>query len=121
VIAAISHAASQSFESTATSQIVKTRQKRWNFADIDFFDSNFDEKFAFTNEALIHADKNTYYKDVHVFVERIKKMIIVLELDMIRKNLLSCLRDFVLMWHTIELSNVFKRILSYDENVDEWV
>ncbi len=28
VIAAISHAASQSFESTATSQIVKTRQKR---------------------------------------------------------------------------------------------
>jgi ribosomal protein L17 len=99
---------------------VKNRQKRWNLADIDFFDSNFDEKFVFTNETITHAEKNTYYRDVHVFVERIKKMIIVLEFEMIKKNLSSCLRESALMWHIAKLFDVFRRILFYEENVNEW-
>jgi hypothetical protein len=70
---------------------------------------------------LIHADKNTYYRNVHVFVERIKKMIIVLEFEMIRKNLFFYLRDSVLMWHIVEFFDVSRRILFYEENVDEWV
>jgi hypothetical protein len=96
-------------------------QERWNSADIDFFDSNFDEKFAFIDEAVIHANKNIYYRDVHVFVERIKKMIIILESEMIKKNLSSCLRESVLMWHTVELFDVSRRILFYEENVNEWI
>jgi hypothetical protein len=70
---------------------------------------------------VMHAEKNIYYKDVHVFIEKIKKMIIVLDFEMIKKNLFSCLREIVLMWHTVELFDVFRRILSYEKNVDEWV
>jgi hypothetical protein len=70
---------------------------------------------------VIHAKKDIYYRNVHVFIKRIKKMIIVLESEMIKKNLSFCLRESVLMWHTIELFDVSKRILSYEENVDEWV
>jgi hypothetical protein len=94
---------------------------KWNSENIDFFDSNFERKSAFTDEAVIHADKNIYYRDVHVFVERIKKMIIILEFEMIRKNLLSCLRELILVWHTIELFDVSRRILFYEENVNEWI
>jgi hypothetical protein len=70
---------------------------------------------------VMHAEKNIYYKDVHVFIERIKKMIIVLDFEMIKKNLFSCFRETILMWHTVELFDVFRRILSYEENVDEWM
>jgi hypothetical protein len=85
VAAAIFHAASQSFELTATFQIVKNRQRRWNLVDIDLFDSNFDKKFAFTSEIITHAEKDTYYKNIHVFVEKIKKMIIMFKFEMIKK------------------------------------
>ncbi len=117
VVATISQAASSSTATTSTN--TKIRQKRWNSDDIDFFDSNFDEKFAFTDETVTHAEKDTYYKDVHVFVERIKKMIIMLEFEIIRKNLSSCFRESALMWHIAKLFDVFRRILLYEENVDE--
>jgi hypothetical protein len=68
---------------------------------------------------VTHAEKDTYYKDVHVFVERIKKMIIMLEFEIIRKNLSSCFRESALMWHIAKLFDVFRRILLYEENVDE--
>ncbi len=131
VIAKIAAAVATISQTTLSSSTVATsfiafsenyrQQERWNLVEIEFFDSNFDEKFAFTNEALIHADKNTYYRNVHVFVERIKKMIIVLEFEMIRKNLFFYLRDSVLMWHIVEFFDVSRRILFYEENVDEWV
>jgi hypothetical protein len=40
---------------------------------------------------------------------------------MIRRNLSSCLRESALMWHTVELFDVSRRILFYEENVNEWV
>jgi hypothetical protein len=48
-------------------------------------------------------------------------MIIILDLEQIRRNLSSCLRDIALIWYIFELFNVSRRILFYDENVNEWV
>jgi hypothetical protein len=70
---------------------------------------------------VIHARKNTYYRDVHVFVERIKKMTIVLDAETVRRNLSSCLRETTLIWHIAELFDVSRRILFYEENMNEWV
>jgi hypothetical protein len=70
---------------------------------------------------VTHAEKDIYYRDVHVFVEKVKKMIIVLESETIRKNLSTWLRESVLMWHIAKLFDVFRRILFYEKNVDEWV
>ncbi len=119
VVATISQTASQVI-AAATASITNTRLERWNSSDIDFFDSNFERKFAFTSEAVTHVEKNIYYRDVHVFVERVKKMIIVLESETIRKNLSSCLRESTLIWHIAKLFDVSRRILFYEENVDEW-
>jgi hypothetical protein len=120
VVTTISQAISQVLASAAFSENYR-QQKRWNLIDIEFFDSNFDEKFAFIDETIIHVNKNIYYKNVHVFVEWIKKMIIILEFEMIKKNLSSCLREWALMWHIAKLFDVFSRILSYEENVNEWI
>jgi hypothetical protein len=71
--------------------------ERWNSDDIDFFDSNFEGKSAFIEEAIAHAEKDIYYRDVHVFVKRVKEMIIVLNLEIVRKNLSSCLLEIALV------------------------
>lgn len=92
---------------------------RWNATDIEFFDSNYDEKSTITEEVVIHADKNTYYRDVHIFMKRVKKMIMILSVEKIRKNLSTCLRDTTLIWHIAKLSNTSRRLLSYEEDVDE--
>jgi hypothetical protein len=70
---------------------------RWNAVDIEFFDPNYDGKSAVTEKTVIHSRKDTYYRDVHVFVERVKEMTIVLEAKKVRKNLPSCLRGTALM------------------------
>lgn len=48
-------------------------------------------------------------------------MIIILKAKQVRRNLLTCLRETTLMWHTAELSNTSRRILTYKDDVDEWV
>ncbi len=95
--------------------------RRWNSSDIDFFDSHLEKKSFFIEKAIFHVKKNIYYRNVHVFGKKIKEMIIVLDFEIIRKNLLSCLRDIVLIWHIFELFDVSRRILFYDESVNKWV
>lgn len=73
------------------------RDNRWNCDDIGFFDLNHESKLAAIEEALTHSTKNIYYKDVHVFVKRIKKMSIVLKIEQVCRNLFSCLRGTTLM------------------------
>lgn len=93
---------------------------RWNPGDIGFFDPNYEGKSAATAEALTHTEKDTYYKNVHVFVERVKEMAIILEANTVRRNLSFCLRGTVFMWHTAEFSDTTRRILTYGDGVDEW-
>ena len=71
-------------------------------------------------KSITHIDKDTFYKNVHVFVEKIKKMTIVLNFEIIRKNLFIYLKDSVLIWHIVEFTKTFRRILTYEQNVKKW-
>lgn len=95
--------------------------EKWNSKDVGFFDPNFEGKSASTDAPLKHSGKDTYYRDVYVFVERMKEMAVVLKANIVRRNLSSCLRGIALMWHTAELFDITKRILTYGEGVEEWV
>ena len=44
-------------------------------------------------------------------------MTIVLKSKIIRRNLSICLKNNALIWHTIELANIFRKILIYEQNV----
>ena len=50
---------------------------KWNVVELDFFDSYHDEK-SFVNETNVidNIIKNIYFRDVHFFIIRVKKMII---------------------------------------------
>ena len=93
---------------------------RWNASKTDFFDSMYDDKFIKTDEIMKHAEKNTYFKDVHFFIERVSDIVTIHDQQLIRKNLFTCLRSTALQWYTSELSFEVKQLLRYDENINHW-
>ncbi|KAL8636664.1 MAG: hypothetical protein Q9228_005964, partial [Teloschistes exilis] len=47
---------------------------QWNAADLGFFDPNYDGKSASTASPIEHAGKDTFFRDVHLFIERAKDL-----------------------------------------------
>ena len=87
---------SQNFQNSIKN-VMTNELNRWNSKNIGFFDLNYEKKSVTTKNVLKHFEKNTYYKNVHVFVERVKEMAIVLNANVIRRNLSSCFRGTAFM------------------------
>ncbi len=56
----------------------------------------YENKFTLTEEFIKHVEKNIYFKDVHLFLKRVKNVIRVKNVNQVRKNLFICLRDLTL-------------------------
>ena len=93
---------------------------RWNASDVGFFDPFYEGKSAASGEPIVHSGKDTYFRDVHIFIDRIKDMALIKGSDVIRNNLSTCLRGTALNWYHAELSDEGKRILKYGNDVEEW-
>ena len=46
---------------------------------------------------MIRDDKNVYYRNVHLFIERVKNLIVTKSANVIRTNPNICLRDYALI------------------------
>ena len=90
--------------SQESSDLVVVVSNRWNAAEIEFFDLHYDDKIATTVSTIEHVDKNIYFRDVHVFIKRVKNMTTIKSAEMMRKNLYFCLRNVALEWYTFILS-----------------
>ena len=69
---------------------------RWNAGDIGFFDPNYEGKSAATSEPIVHTGKDIIFRDVHVFIDRIKDLSLIKGPELIRTNLSTCLRGTAL-------------------------
>lgn len=97
-------------------------QPRWNPGDLGFFDPNYDSKSTSMGSPIEHAGKETYFRDIHLFVERAKDLAVI-KGSMVRENLWTCLRGTALEWWTAELSDAEKRLTKYgnpDSDISEW-
>lgn len=92
---------------------------RWNPGDLGFFDPNYDNKSVSTGSPIEHTGKETYFRDVHLFVERARDLVVI-KGNMVRENLWMSLRGTALEWWTAELSPAEKRITRFGEGVEEW-
>ena len=127
----VSLATTSSFDSLSLSDLSNQNaaeneyQSRWNLANLDFFDLMYDDKFVSTEETMKHIEKNTYFRDVHFFIERVKNLVTIKDIELIRENLWTCLRDTALAWWTDELSENEKRMTkltfdAIDDRLEEW-
>ena len=99
---------------------------KWNSADFDFFDLFYDDK-SLINEAnlIVNTDKDTYFRDVHLFIVRVKKMTLTRDEQLIRDNLWLNLKNTTLKWWTDELFDVERRMTRMtmidQEELSEWI
>ena len=105
-----------SFESQEMNEMnddnVDNADNRWNVVEIDFFDLHYDDKSFVSETSFIdNISKNIYFRDVHHFITRTKKMTITREKQLMKNNLWLNLRDVALKWWTNELSNVERRLI----------
>ncbi len=92
--------------------------ERWNAADLDFFDLAYDEKT--TTEPMQHAGKDTFFRDIHLFIDRVKDFAMIKSYDAVRNNLHTCLRGVVMTWYTTKLFEETKELVKAGNNLDFW-
>ena len=55
----------------------------------------YDGKSVITENFIEHIEKNIYFRNVHLFIERIKNMTVIKNAKMIKNNLYTRFRDIV--------------------------
>ena len=93
---------------------------KWSAQEIGYFDPHYDNKTVASGGAITHAGKDTYYRDVHSFVDRIKDMAAVKDAKQMRDNLYTCMQGRALKWWQGVVSEDQKRLVKFGEGVDEW-
>ena len=68
-----------------------------------------------------YASKNTYFRNVHVSLDRAKNIVTIKNVDLVRSNLFTCLRDQTLIWYISKLIDEKRRFLKYKNNLNEWI
>ena len=93
---------------------------RWYAPDLGYFDPNFDGKSIDTAPAMEHAGKDTYFRDVFAFIDRIHDIARTKGAKEVRENIQLSLRGTALEWYTSELTDGEKRLGTYGEDTTEW-
>ena len=101
------------------SESSENESERWNLDEINFFDSMYDGKFVIIENFIEHIGKNIYFRDVYLFIERIKNMTVIKNAKMIKNNFYTCLRDTAFAWYIEMLIDDQKRLLKYDEEINK--
>ena len=65
----------------------------FKITNVNFFDFKFEKFYDFDN--VVQINKNVYYRNVFMFVKKIKNAMITYEIKTIKINLSICLRETV--------------------------
>jgi hypothetical protein len=82
--------------------------------DVEFFDSQLDS--SYDSDDVVQIERDLYYKNVYFFVKRVKDVVIMFDVEVVRTNLLTCLRESTQIWYTEKLSDLKKKTLRTLEN-----
>ncbi len=106
--------------STSFAQATESRPERWVAIDLEFFDSTYDGKILTTVESMQHVDKDTYFRNIHLFLNRVKDVTTTKYYDLIRNNLYIYLREIVMTWYTTEIFEKVKKLIKTNNNLNIW-
>ncbi len=86
-----------------------------------FFDFMYNDKFMHIDDSLKHSSKKTYFQDVHLFIKHVKNILHIKDANLVRTNLWICLQDIVMKWYIKELIDDEKRLIKYEDDINEWI
>ncbi len=101
-------------------QIFGQRSDRWVTTNLRFFDLTYDDKILATTESMQQAEKNTFFRNIHLFINRVRNFAVVKDYDTVKNNLYICLPDMTMIWYTIELSEKVKKLVKTKNILNVW-
>ena len=75
---------------------IDNNDDRFNSKKINFFNFLLNDKFVLIDSSMKHINDDTMFRDVYLFITRVKNFVVVHETEMIRKNLFRCLQNDVI-------------------------
>ena len=93
----------------------------YNSTDFGFFDPNYNEKFIHTDEIVKHFEKNTFFRNVHFFVNKTKNMIVSKKKQFICDNLWFSFWKIVFNWWISKISLNEKKLIKTMLKADQLV
>ena len=90
------HSILQAERPHSRSSLYEQTSAKWNPADIGFFDPHYNDKTIATAPAMEHSEKDTYFRDIHLFLERCSNIATIKDDQIVRNNLFTCLRGIAL-------------------------
>ena len=96
-------------------------KSRWNASEIGFFHPMYEDKSIASGAApMEHTPKDTYFRDVHLFIEHARDVAGIKGDELVRTNLWTCLKGPALEWWLSELGETEKRLAKLGNKLDEW-
>lgn len=96
---------------------------RWRLEEVGIFEPDLPVDDHHPARDAVTVGRDTIYRNVNAFCERIADAISSKGAVMVRDNLQSCLRGQALRWYTHELATTDKTFLRTDisPNLDQWI
>jgi len=79
----------------------------------------YNNKFVVIDNFIQYVNKNIYFWDIYLFIERIKNITTIKSANLFRNNLYTCLRDNVLVWYIEVLIEEQKRLVKLGNNINK--
>ena len=87
--------------------------------NVEFFDFILNE--SYDSDDVVQVEKNVYYKNVYLFVEKIKDAVNMYTIEKIRFNLFNCLKKTAQIWYIKDFSDFEKKTLrSLNTEIEKW-
>ena len=88
-----------------------------NSKNIDFFDSRRENDK--NKNVIVNVDRHIYYKNVFVFIDKLKNLKKNSFDHRVRELVVECLRDDALTWHSLKLNEIEKNMFR-DASMNQW-
>ena len=68
---------------------------------------------------IISSGQDTFFQSIHLFTNQICDQVVLKGEEVVLKNVVTCLRDAALQWHSIELSK-FEQDALRSMSINNW-
>ena len=97
----------------------ETNNNKWKSKNLNFF--NFHLFTLYDIESMIRDDKNIYYHNVYIFIERVLDLIATKNQKFVKINFNTYLKENVLMWYIVKLSTLKRSVLRQINSNENWI
>ena len=84
--------------------------QNWKLDKVEFFDLEYKDS-SNVNSFIVNFERHVFYRDVYVFIDRVKNLTLMRDFDKFRMIISQCFRDNALIWHFMKLSKMKKKLL----------